>query len=303
MAANGKQVGGYKAAAMAQGLPPVANGNPNQANQGMPSIAFRAEPVQDATNMLSILDAMKLAQEQEYRRVQEEQTNLASLIATMEAKFPGKKLILVDKDADLVPRHQQLPPAPAAPVVQKEENVREDKRWTPDSNYADVEFVTKGKFVPFICNRAGCSNRGKLFWGNIQHHFKKDCAGCNRVLVPIKPENQVGYILYGCPDEECAYCWVFHPTQEGDTSRMKLSDAPAQDCPICGTPDVAPCRVGNDRLLAAWLVKGALNEWYALTGFENHSPSAADAAAPAHKTKVHVVKKEEDGEEECTKLK
>lgn len=296
MAANNK-AGGYKGAllknqdnsstpvAVAQGLPPAASRTPNQANQGMPAIPLGGD-VQVA-DVLTAIQTHKKAKEEEFRRAQEEEDKLTTAMLELQARFPGKKMMLVDEGADLVQRSLLDSPVPAQQEQQAnhQENgngYRERFRWTPDNNWDQVDFVVKGEFAPFVCRRADCPSRGQEFWGNIGQYRKKDCKGCNRVLVPIKPEDQVGYPLYLCPDDECAYMWSYHGNSQGEKQRMKMGEAPTQDCPVCGVESVAACRVGNDRLLAAWLVKGALNEWYALTGYQNNTSSAyGDAAAAA----------------------
>lgn len=280
MAANGdNKAGGYKAALMknqdqaaaAQGIPPAAIKTPNQANQGMPAIPLGGDF--QVENLLSAMQLHKQAKEEEFRRAQEEEDKLTAFLIEVQSRFPGKKMVLVDRDADLVPR----PPVPAMtqpeqPAQRQENGHHERVRWTPDANWDQVSYIINGHFAPFVCRRTDCPNRGQEFWGNIGQSRKKDCNGCNRRLVPLHPEDHVGYPLYSCPDEDCEYMWTYH----ADVNyRCKVNEAPLTDCPICGITDVAPCRVGNSRLLAAWLVKGALNEWHSLTNNGNYKETKA----------------------------
>jgi len=309
MEANNNKAGGYKYAllknqdqssipvAAAKGLPPAASKTPNQANQGMPAIQLGccgSGEVQ-VENLLSVMQTQKKAKEEEFRRVQEEEEKLTSLLLEVQTRFPGKKMLLVDEGADLVQRPLLTSPTQAQEdqqVAPRQENgYHERPRWTPDNNWDQVDFVVKGEFAPFVCLRKDCPNRRQEFWGNIGQYRKKDCKGCTRVLVPIKPEDQVGYPLYVCPDDNCAYMWAYHGNEEGEKLRMKMGEAPVQNCPVCGVDSVTACRVGNDRLLAAWLVKGALNEWYTLTGHENKTSSYSDPSVfleSGKKVKVKV---------------
>lgn len=285
MATNNK-AGGYKNAllknqdqfcipvAAAKGLAPAASRTPNQANQGMPAIPLgRSRGDLQAENLLSAMQTHKKAKEEEFRRAQEEEEKLTALLIDVQNRFPGKKMMLTQRP--LLPSPVQTQEGQQT-APRQENGSYERPRWNPDNNWEQVNFVIKGDFAPFVCLRNDCPSRGKEFWGNIGQYRKKDCKGCNRILVPIKPEEQIGYPLYVCPDEDCAYMWAYHGNGMGEKLRMKMGQAPVQRCPVCGVQNVAACRVANDRLLAAWLVKGALNEWYTLTDHEDNTTSYSD---------------------------